>query len=144
MAYHNILVPVDGSEPSFEALRKALKIFNDGETKTITVLYVIPKTSVVEAFGSINLREAFEKEGRLILGKAVDIAEDQGVSLSVRMSEGIPCEKIIETARTLSSNLIVMGSRKLTDPYRFLTGSCTRMVFAKAPCPVMVIKKQTF
>lgn len=141
MTYHNILVPIDGSEPSFKALRKALDLFRDGGTKTITALYVIPKTvERIQAFGSINIREAFDKEGRMILGKAVDIAEDSSVSLSVRMNEGVPYEKIVEMARTLKSDLIVMGSRGYTKPHNFLTGSCARRVFAKAPCPVMVIK----
>lgn len=141
MTYHNILVPIDGSEPSFKALRNALKIFKDGGTKTITALYVMPRTDKgVEVFGSMNIREALDKEGRLILGKAVDIAEDSGVSLSVRINEGVPFEKIIQTARALKSDLIVMGSRGNTILHRFLIGSCAKRVMSDAPCPVLVIK----
>jgi nucleotide-binding universal stress UspA family protein len=141
MTYHNILVPLDGSELGYKALRKAVDIGKSNGTKTITALYVIPKTAErIQVFGAPNIREAFDREGRMILGKAVNIADESGISLSVRVNEGVPYRKIIETAQSLSSDLIVMGSRGHPAPHKFLIGSCAKRVISDAPCPVLVIK----
>lgn len=143
MAYHNILVPLDGSELSFKALREAARIGkSEGTTSTVIAIYVIPKTAKqVRAFGRVAVRDAFDREGRTILKTASDIAEHSGISLALRMAEGIPYEKIIETARLVESELIVMGSHGRTLPHKILIGSCTRRVLEGAPCPVLVIKE---
>jgi nucleotide-binding universal stress UspA family protein len=142
MAYHNILVPLDGSELSFYALREAARIGKSKGTSTAIAIHVIPKTAKqVHAFGRGDLRDAFDREGRKILETASDIAKRSGISLAVRMAEGIPYEKIIETARLIESELIVMGSHGRTLPHKILIGSCTRRVLEGAPCPVLVIKE---
>lgn len=141
MAYNNILIPIDGSEPGFRALRKGVKMAKQAGARA-TALYVIPKMrEVIEVFSMSNIKDAFRQEGENVLGKAGDMAKAMDFSISVLTEEGIPYERIIETARTLNCDLIVMGRHGHSAPEKFFVGSCTQRVLAGAPCPVLVVKE---
>ena len=141
MSYHHILIPIDGSEPSYRALEEGLEMAKYYGAKS-TALFVIPKGGeFFDLFDIKSVREAFKEEGEKVLARARKIAEEKGVPLALRMTEGRPHEKIIETAKTLGCDLIVMGSHGHGSIGKFFLGSCTERVLAEAPCPVLVIKK---
>ncbi|WP_456433022.1 universal stress protein [Thermosulfuriphilus sp.] len=141
MAYHHILIPIDGSEPSLQALREGLEIAKSQGAKA-TALYVVPKgEEFIEVFTLKSVKEAFYQEGEKILDKARKIAEEMEIPLAVRIYEGRPPEKIVEAAKTLGCDLIVMGSHGHGMIGKLLVGSCTERVLAMAPCPVLVVKK---
>jgi nucleotide-binding universal stress UspA family protein len=52
---------------------------------------------------------------------------------------GEPYHMILETAKGISADLIVMGNRGFSKIKRFFVGSVTQRVISEAPCPVLVI-----
>jgi nucleotide-binding universal stress UspA family protein len=56
--------------------------------------------------------------------------------------EGAAASTIVQRAAQERSDLIVLGTRGLSDIKGFLLGSTSRKVAALAPCPVLVIKRQ--
>jgi nucleotide-binding universal stress UspA family protein len=56
--------------------------------------------------------------------------------------EGAPASVIVQRAAQERSDLIVMGTRGLSDIKGFLLGSTSRKVASLAPCPVLVVKRQ--
>jgi nucleotide-binding universal stress UspA family protein len=52
---------------------------------------------------------------------------------------GEPYQMILETAKGISADLIVMGNRGFSKIKRFFVGSVTQRVISEAPCPVLVI-----
>jgi nucleotide-binding universal stress UspA family protein len=59
-----------------------------------------------------------------------------------RIIKGHPAEAIVRTAERRKADLIVMGSRGLTDVRGFLLGSVSRKVVMHAGCPVLLIKRR--
>lgn len=51
-----------------------------------------------------------------------------------------PAQAIIDTAKTLGCDLIVMGSRGLGSVGALVMGSVTQQVLSRSPVPVMVIR----
>ncbi|MBA2849590.1 universal stress protein [Thermosulfuriphilus ammonigenes] len=141
MAYTHILIPIDGSEPSLEALKQGLSLAKANQAQ-VTALYVVPRgEEFIEVFTLKSVKEAFYQEGEKVLEKARKIAQEMGVSLNTRITEGRPPEEIVEVAKNLGCDLIVMGSHGHGMLGKLLIGSCTERVLAMAPCPVLVVKK---
>ncbi len=141
MVYHHILVPIDGSPPSLNALQAGIEMAIE-QGSIVTALYVVPKVGqLVQVFAIKDVKDAFYQEGERILDKAREIAKSMNFNLSVRIKEGIPHKIIIETAETLNCDLIVMGNQGRSGPSKLLIGSCTQRVLAGAPCPVLVVRE---
>ena len=59
-----------------------------------------------------------------------------------QIERGPITEKIISVARKDKSDLIMMGSRGLSDVQAFLMGSVSQQVVTYAPCSVLVVKRK--
>lgn len=122
-----ILVGLDGSNYSnwalFEAISLAKK-FN-GSIKVISVY-----------------KQDDEREASKIQHKAKNLIESEKIDCSFLAILGSnPSLALIETARNENFDLIVVGSRGLSDAASFLMGSVSRKVVSKADCNVLVVKK---
>lgn len=66
---------------------------------------------------------------------------EQGeIKFDVRILEGRPGDKIPDAARIEKIDLIIMGSRGVTDFTGMLLGSVAHQVLNKAECPVFITK----
>ncbi len=70
----------------------------------------------------------------------IKILEQAKMKFDVRILEGPPGNKIPEVARIEKIDLIVMGSRDITDFSGLLLGSVTHTVLHKSDCPVFITK----
>jgi nucleotide-binding universal stress UspA family protein len=94
---------------------------------------------------------ASDKAGRLILREAersARVALSQAVTgprtmFQTVLAHGPLTQTIVRQARRLKTDLLIMGSRGLSDIKGFLTGSISRQVVSMAPCPVLVVKQPT-
>lgn len=76
-----------------------------------------------------------------ILADAKHIARDKGVQdVSCAIAEGDPAEQILRHAETEGANLIVMGSRGLSDLKGLLMGSVSHKVSQLSPCSCVTVK----
>ena len=126
--YKKILVPLDGSRFSEEALRHALDIAKKSGSEIIL-------THVVE-------RPALESVGKKILEQGNQKVAAQGVKCEVKILHGNPAERIIKLSAEDKCDLIVIGSRGLTGIKRFFIGSVSGRVSRYAECPVLIVKKE--
>lgn len=140
--YKKILLAVDGSEASKNAVRHAVELAKQSGG-TLLALYVVPPLDVIdiETFKPDTLRRGLMKEGEKILMEIKELAKGKGVDIQTRLEEGIPFEKICEVAGDTDSDLIVMGSHGRTGIGKVFIGSVTERVISKAKCrPVLVVK----
>ncbi len=131
-----ILVPVDGSEYADQAALKAAELAKgfDGE---ITVLNVAQPFTMLLGFKTADeLRADAENTAK----KTVDKLKAEGVKSDAVGVVGDPADEIIKVAGEGKYDLIVMGSKGLTESQRFLVGSVTQKVVEHAPCSVLVVK----
>ncbi len=153
-----ILVPVDGSNASISAVKKAIEI---GKTynSVIKLISVVKSTekrrkerneNLWNAVDGSDIAESTELEKKLE-SKYTENAEmllDQigsklnfnGTKVEKEVVIGEPYEKIIEIADKGGFDLIVMGNRGFSKFKRFFVGSVTQKVISEAPCPVLVIR----
>ncbi|MEU8680549.1 universal stress protein [Streptomyces sp. NPDC048611] len=141
-AAERIVVGVDGSEASKDALRWAVQ---QAEREHSTVDAVIA-WEYPPLYGSIGWIDApqelatdMETSASQTLGAAIDALEGAGGGPSVRavVAYGTATGVLREAARDAS--LLVLGSRKQGLFGGVLHGSVRRHVTRQAPCPVVVI-----
>jgi nucleotide-binding universal stress UspA family protein len=64
---------------------------------------------------------------------------DAGVKVTHRLAEGDPVKEIVQAARELKCDLIVLGTHGRTGLRRVLMGSVAESVLRRAPCPVVSV-----
>ena len=75
-----------------------------------------------------------------MLKRAARDAVSQGIEVETHAREGQPAEVIIDVAKQVQADLIVVGSRGLTGIKRFLLGSVSSKVSEHASCSVMIVR----
>ena len=140
MEFKKILVPVDGSEYARRAAEAAADLA--GSTGAEVILVHCHK-SFPAVLGEPYYQKAVSrilKEAKDLLGPFRSLFEEKNVAFTERLLEGPPRQAISDVARHEDCDLIVMGSRGLSDLEGLFLGSVTHRVLRVAPCPVMVIR----
>ncbi len=86
--------------------------------------------------------EQVRKETSRQLEAAVNRMIQSGVVVAGHQVIGMPSQKISELAKTLGTDLIVMGTHGRTGLDHVLLGSTAERVVTSAPCPVMTIRSE--
>lgn len=150
-----ILCAVDGSEHSQWGIQ-ALEALASREPEQVTLLHVVDKPALqalarnnpvqerraltaMEKAGGIVLRDA-ARSARVALGQAATAPHS---TIHTELAHGPLAKTIAREARRAKADLIIMGSRGLSDIQGFLLGSISRQVASMAPCSVWVVKQPT-
>ncbi len=139
--YKTIILAVDGSEVSRNALRHAVELAKQNNG-TLVAVHVIPPIDVmdIETFKPESLIRGLREEGKKILSEVRELAAGEDVKVQTTIEEGIPFEVICEAARSSGADIIVMGSHGRTGIGKVFIGSVTERVISRAHCPVLVVK----
>jgi len=132
--FEKILLAVDGSEPSDQATAAASEI----ATKSGGTVHVL---HVHEAGLVLPVETNTEAQG--VVDQAIKHLEADGVEVSghaVSARAGSVAPTIIDAARSFGCDLIVMGTRGLSDFSGLLVGSIAHKVIHHADCPVLVVR----
>ena len=144
IAIKRILAPTDFSPASKKALKYALRFARDYGSE-LTVLHVVePATS--SSFEDAPEAPAFSKakmtdaEARLRpLVRSFPGARMPGLRPAIRM--GLAAHEIVEVAKDLDADLIVIATRSYEAWKHLVIGSTTARVARAAPCPVLVVRE---
>ena len=143
-----ILVATDGSNLAGKSLDFALDLAKKYSAE-VTILTVVdlPSNSFWAqgtTFAPISSQKYLEKleifHKKILTEAAKKAKATAKISVTKRLSNGRPAEKIIEVAKEGSFDLIVMGSRGLGGIKEFFLGSVSDRVADEAPCPVLIVK----
>jgi nucleotide-binding universal stress UspA family protein len=150
--FSNILVPIDGSEPSFHAAQVAINIANKFNSEII-VLYVVvspSKSEYANLTGLVTPKqidmiiENAKKESKNWFKRIEDIVKEKGshikISTRVILTGVAVYGEVIEYAQQKSVDLIVIGTRGRSGIKKLLLGSTASGVVTYAHCPVLVTK----
>lgn len=135
--FRSILVPVDGSHASMQAVALACTVAK----KNKGAVYVV---HVIEVERSLPLTaevESAEEEGDEFLTEAEKVAEEQGFEVEgaiLHAREAGPV--IVEEARERNADLIIMGTEYQQPFGEFQLGSVVQYVLKNAPCDVWVCR----
>lgn len=140
MAKKIILVPVDGSPYSMRAAQYALKIAALMDAKILVLHCHKAFPSVLrEPYFQQAIDKIIEKSNQLLLPYR-QVFEKSGLAFEVRTLEGPARKTIVRVAQKEDFEMIVMGTRGLTDLAGMVLGSVTHRVLHSVSCPVLVVK----
>lgn len=135
--YERILVPTDGSDPSFLAAEHAVDIASRYDA-VVHALFVVEQRGTVGHWDVVV--EAEEAEGERALDTVGNLAGEAGVAVEKHLRRGIPHEDIIDAARDYQADLVVMGTHGRTGFDRLASaGSTTERVVRITRVPVLVV-----
>ena len=140
-----ILVPVDGSKYSMEAVKIALDYakVKKADITIITVTPFIPGIDLeISAKEMASMNESMKRQGEEALLKAQGILTAEGISVKTILSSSIsPADEILDLAEKEKMDLIIIGNRGLGgDETRFFMGSVASKIAGHSPCNVYVVK----
>ncbi|WP_353142816.1 universal stress protein [Acinetobacter pragensis] len=146
MSYNQILVPVDGSQISFSAVKKAAQIAKAFNSK-LTLISLVAEDPFTDAdfyYSSAIMKEYFvqaHENATKSLADALEIAKAEGVDAETQVVKGqVSAEGIAETAAELKADLIVMGSHGRKGFQKMLLGSFAQDVLRNTELPVLIVK----
>ena len=138
--FSKILHANDGSEHAFHALALALTLAkqNSSELHMVSVEEIDYMPEFIE-----EVREETGTAARRfhkVLQRARAMAEDSHVKLDTRVIAGHPVRDIVELAKELKVELLVIGATGHSALYERLIGSRADRIVQLAHCPVLVVK----
>jgi len=139
-----ILIPIDGSEYSFNAARCAIKVAKNEKAK----LYCIQVTSNIPygyetPYAIDQYYKDLEQKVQSWFDRVRKMAEKEGISeLKTETFTGVKSVigSIIDYATDRDIDLIVIGTRGRTGLKRFFMGSVANGVVQHAHCSVLLVR----
>ena len=154
--FEKILVTLDGSEHSVQALRAAIQIARKFNGKlTLVHVYaitvapiVVPEPTTLTPSGVpvvtpaevSRMIEAAREVGQRILDDGEKEVKSENVQVESTLKEGGTVQEITRLAKEGNFDLIVIGAKGVGRLRELLLGSVSEGVMKHAPCPVLVVK----
>jgi universal stress protein A len=140
----NILVPTDFSDGAEQALDYAVDLAGKLGAKVHLLNVIgIPSMGVPElgvAFAA-SMIESTVRTNHIELGKLASRRASADIDTLIRTGDA--CDSIIDVARQVDADLIVMGTHGRRGVRRALLGSIAEGVLRTAPCPVLTIREHS-
>ena len=146
MAYTHVLVGTDGSETAAEAVRHAARLAAAFDAKLTIVTAYSPepdKTARAQADAPADLQWQVTDSAVATerAGEARQLARAEGAEdVAIYVEAGDPADVVIETAELRGADVIVVGSKGMMSPSRFLTGSVPNKISHHPPCDVIIVR----
>lgn len=141
MEIQRVLVPVDFSDDSIEALEVALAYFQDARIYLVNITEESrPKTVNPEQIAEEQFSSAKQDEAHLRLRDLAHEYPAEAHRIEPVVLGGEPVDGILEAADIHGAELIVMSLHGASGLGKSLFGSTTYSVSRKAECSVWVVK----
>jgi nucleotide-binding universal stress UspA family protein len=145
LSIKKILLPTDGSDYSFEALRYVSSFASEFNITVYIMTVIEIHHSIYDVYAdeiTLDLQES--KIAKLVTKRLEETevkAKELGIKEIVKITRfGSPYQEILNVANEKNVDLIVMGTHGRSGISHFLIGSVTEKVIRTAPCPVLVVR----
>lgn len=144
--FHTLLVPLDGTPQSDRVIDLAARAAVVDSSRMYVLCVVDPTYALspgdvdgIEPDG-LTYPPAIDQTTRAghIVEAAVHRLQTQGCAAEGRVCAGQPGDNIINEARRIGADVIVMGHRHLSRLQRWAAPSTVGTVIDRAPCPVLI------
>jgi len=147
--YARILVAIDGSEPGENALETALKnapLWN-AEVHAVNVVspgyfnsaILNPNYGVVDPAAE-RIIKMLEEESEKIMQGVQKTADEAGIKITTYIKIGDARDEILDLAKEIGADLIILGSTGKGRARRLLLGSVSSAVVANSPISTLVVR----
>ena len=135
----SILVPLDGSKNSFRGLDEAIIIARNCQV-IITGVYVTPLSPPASDEQKAYIKNVLLKNVNKFMERAKTHCAQNGILFYKKILHGDEGPKIVKFAHDKNFDLIVMGSRGMSNIKEMFLGSTSNYVLHKAKIPVLIVK----
>lgn len=139
-----ILIPLDGSEPSLEAVRFAIRLVREGLQATFVLANVQEPTYLYEMVLAHNtdvLERVSGAAGAHALEAGAALVRAAGIEHETEVGSGDPAHTIIDIIERFGCDAVVMGARGMGRLRSAMLGSVSHEVLHAAPVPVTIVKR---
>lgn len=144
--FHKIIVPLDGSEFAEHALTYAEDLARKYGSELILVRACYAPVAMLGPgdMATLPTPPNYEEDAaKLYLSRLQQRVQGDGLSCRTVGLVGDPSEGVIETSASENADLIVVSSHGRSGFKRFLMGSVAERIARHAPCPVLIIGRET-
>jgi len=146
MTIKRILVPVDFSPNSLQAVDHAVALANPLRAEIVLLFVVELKYYVMPDLAgpvAADLLEQQRRSGRALVARLVRRYAKPGLKIRAVLEVGTAHVAILDTAKRLKADLIVMATHGRSGLSRMLMGSVAERVVRLASCPVLTLRPTT-
>lgn len=140
--FRKVLVAIDGSECSLEALPAAAAFARKFGSSIVVITVEEPSTPHPEHVPSpAPLRQpitAAADHARLAQGRL----NEQGMKADVAVLAGDPATQLVDSCSRLGADLLVLSTHGRSGPSRWVLGSVAEKVLRAAPVPLLVVRNR--
>ena len=140
----HILVPVDDSEMSCDALEYAITSCEDAEITAVHVIdehdIRVPRGIESQSVGRDEIVKTYRHRAETILDDARETAAKHDVEIETEILEGDVSRTILEYVEGGDVDHVVMGSHGRRGAGRVLLGSVAESVTRRSPVPVTIVR----
>lgn len=147
-----ILMAVDPSEHAQEAIRfvKSVDWPKASEVYLIHVIEMKHASSLIPSDGPSSWdRVISQARGKLVTQAKgflehtkKEILEERALTIKSLVMEGLPGAEILQAVKDYQIDLVILGTRGLSNVKRFLLGSTSDWVMREAPCSVLLVREK--
>jgi len=140
-----ILVPVDFSDCSLDALGYAAVVAQQAKA-SLMLLHVLEPVSYGLDFtlGQSRARRLEVETWTKRLEELASSHQHPNMQVESRLRGGFPADSILDSAKTLPCDLIVMGTHGRRGISHTISGSVAEAVLRKSHCPVIAVRSPKF
>lgn len=138
-----LLIPVDGSELSLEAVRFAVRVLLAGLRGEVVLANVQEPASLYELIVAHDpevIDQVSADAGVHALQGARALLDAAEVDYECEVAKGDPAHTIIDISERFACDLIVMGARGTSALRSAMLGSVSNEVLHASAIPVMIVK----
>ena len=146
MKYQRILLAYNGSKEGRRALLEMcdLATFLGAQTHLLAVASMPPSLFLTEGFVPEELLEEEKKRTQAVLDEGIRTLRERGFNATGHLAVGEPVEEICRLAKSLGTQLIVVGHNQNTSfAARWWKGSVGASLLDYAPCSLLIAMSQT-
>jgi len=139
-----ILLPVDGSEASLDAVRHALHLRANGLSVQFVLVNVQERANLYELVRAHDpevLQQISAGAGAHVLEPAAALLKADGATWESEVANGDPAHELLEIIERHGIDAVVMGSRGLGAARSAIAGSVSHWLLAHGPVPVTVVRQ---
>jgi nucleotide-binding universal stress UspA family protein len=141
--FRRVLVAYDGSREAEKALQFGIQWCREHEGARLDVIYVYYNPSLI--FGEalvtapLGLEAEYYNHARSVAKQAEELVAELPYA-SVELKSGIPGKTILEHAKDMNNDVIVIGNRGHSKLREMMLGSVSHHVAQHAHVPVLVMR----
>jgi nucleotide-binding universal stress UspA family protein len=139
--HRSILVALDDSPASAAALEEAIDLARaEGARLTLLSVAVPPRVLILgPVVAPYPSSTTLEQETQELLDRAEEQVPD-GIPVSTVVRTGPVAQAILDRVECARHDLVIMGSRGLGPAASFIRGGVSRIVAARSPVPVLLVR----